>query len=91
MPDTSLLPIAEMEAIRASLVFCKGCQFDGNRHVSGDERYFYCNRLSAVIRKVGGPGQWEIITGVSLESFGQMILRSQREMEDEEFKKGVSA
>jgi hypothetical protein len=82
---------SEIEAIKMSLDFCRGCQFDGSRHVTGDERYFYCNRLLAVIRKVGGPGQWEIITGVSLKSFGQMILRSQREMEDEVFKKGVSA
>ena len=81
MPDTSLLPIAEMEAIRASLNFCRNC--DGHAVLPDGNEFYFCDRLGVVARKISG--SWFIFTNINEGRLGRLIVMGIKAMDREMF------
>jgi hypothetical protein len=83
MPDTSLLPIAEMEAIKMSLDFCRGCE--GHAILPDGNEFYFCDRLGVVARKIAG--SWIIFTNINEPRLRRLCAMGLRGMMDELFMK----
>ena len=84
MPDTSLLPIAEMEAIKMSLDFCRGCE--GHAVLPDGNEFYFCERLGVVAQKIDGLS-WFIFTNINEPRLKRLCAMGLRGMMDDIFTK----
>ena len=73
-----------MEAIRASLNFCRGCK--GHAVLPDGNEFYFCDRLGVIAQKISGLS-WFIFTNFNEERLRRLIAIGMKGMMDDIFTK----